>query len=107
MGQLDIFDICARNHGGNAESIEANKRASSNKARHRAEILAYIKNQSAAGATCWELEVALGIAHQSCSARCSELKAEGLIVPSGEKRRTQTGSKAAVLVINEKGEIEA
>jgi hypothetical protein len=43
--------------------------------------------------------VSLGLRYTTASARCSELKADGVIVTSGERRPTQTGSMAAVLVL--------
>lgn len=68
-------------------------------------ILAYIKRVR--GATCDEVEVALNLSHQTTSARCADLKNKlGLIVDSGERRRTRSGRKAAVYVAETKGEMK-
>lgn len=82
-------DICVANHRANPESVAAN--AATNKARDAKRILAWLETQ--ADATCDECEVALGISHQSASARFSDLKASGAIVPGG-KRKTRTGCAA-------------
>ncbi len=48
------------------------------------------------GATCDEVEVATGLPHQTASARINELHRAGLIVDSGERRRTRSGRTAKV-----------
>jgi hypothetical protein len=90
-------DICRNRHQGNPESEAANLQT--NKARDRAKVIAHITAQGARGSTCEELSVSLGLRYTTASARCSELKADGVIVTSGERRPTQTGSMAAVLVL--------
>jgi hypothetical protein len=94
-------DICQKNHGGNPESVAA--RAKTQKQRDQIRIDAYLHKAGQAGATCDQLEVELGMSHQTCSARCSELLAIQWIYrkPFGsgyEKRKTRTGRHAAVLV---------
>lgn len=59
----------------------------------RRKVLAVL---GAGPATCDELEQALRLSHQTCSARCCELRADGSIVDSGERRPTRSGSKATV-----------
>jgi hypothetical protein len=54
------------------------------------------------GRTCDELEVELGLLHQTCSARCAELKKRGLLTERRIdglliKRPTRRGRNAAVL----------
>lgn len=57
------------------------------------------------GATCDELQEALGLLPQTCSARCNDLKKAKLIVDSGKRRPTKTGRSAMVYVAaNEKGQ---
>jgi predicted transcriptional regulator len=90
-------DITRNYHCGNPESEAANLRTM--KARDRARIIAHVILCGAGGATCSEIELATGLSHQTASARCSELKRDGVLVASGERRPTQTGSMAAVLVI--------
>lgn len=49
----------------------------------------------AGGATCDEVEVALGLSHQSVSARVNELMEAGLIAAAG-RRPTRSGRNAVV-----------
>jgi hypothetical protein len=95
MTHPDLFDICARNHRGNECSKQANRVTSKSIARQL--ILAYL--HAVTDATCDEVEVAQEINHQTCSARFSELKREGIIVPT-VKRATRTGCKAQAWRIN-------
>lgn len=79
-------DICENRHGGNAESVEANKGA--NKGRDSARILTFLEwNESA---TCDEVERYTGMSHQTCSARFADLKRAGLIKPT-MRRKTRSG----------------
>lgn len=97
MKQVDLFDICAANHGGNENSVEAHnsiKRGQAQEMRRR--VLAFIQMRGAEGATCEECETALRMSHQTASARCSELKRDGLVHEAGS-RKTRTGRNAAVL----------
>lgn len=97
MKQESLFDVCENYHGGNANSVDAFKKASGSASALRAEIFRYLVQQGSKGATCDEIEVALGIAHQTCSARCADLKREGAVYEYG-KRKTRTGSNAGVLI---------
>ncbi len=94
MMQLGLFDICRRKHGGNAQSEGANMSVSSSKHVQRSQILGEI--QARGGATCDELEQALALSHQTCSARCSELLKEGAVKRIGV-RMTRSGRNAAIL----------
>jgi DNA-binding IclR family transcriptional regulator len=94
-------DICENNHKGNPESVAAN--TVTEKQRDRRFVILSLHKRGPHGATCDELEVASGMSHQTCSARCSELLKIGWITrkPLGasyEKRKTRTGRAAAVLV---------
>jgi response regulator of citrate/malate metabolism len=97
-------DICAGRHGGNPESVAAGKET--NRARDGRRILNELEGFPE-GLTCDELEQHLGMSHQTCSARCAELKKNAFIqlkwFPGtngrAEKRPTRTGSMAAVLVL--------
>ncbi len=92
-------DITHNYHGGNPESLEANRRTSRNKDRDRAWIVKFLMERAAHGATCYEAEVELGLLHQTCSARFSDLKKDHVIAPNGQRRPTDTGSPAAVCVL--------
>jgi predicted transcriptional regulator len=51
------------------------------------------------GKTCDEVEVALGLTHQSASARVHELEKMKLIEQRGTKRKTRAGRTAYVFVL--------
>lgn len=63
----------------------------------RADVLAHIVSKGRAGATCDEVEAALGMTHQTASARVHELMRAGVIEPVG-KRKTRSGRGATVWV---------
>lgn len=89
-------DICRNNHGGNEFSEEANASLQNTKKIIRKTILDYIRGCGEHGATCEEIEIALTIPHQSCSARCTELKNLKLVYQDGG-RLTRSKRRAAVL----------
>lgn len=84
-------------HHGDRESIAAHDSLKPDKQRLRALVVGYVK--SAGGATSDEVEEALGLAHQTVSARLTEAKALGLVVDSGERRKTRSGRQAKVLKV--------
>lgn len=92
-------DITRNFHGGNAESTEAHRSIVTSKATLRRRVIAYVAGLGDAGATSDEIEVALGLPHQTVSARITEAKAGGELVKSGDRRPTRSGRKAAVLVV--------
>lgn len=65
----------------------------------RTAILAFIRSRGVDGATCDEVEVALGMSHQTCSARFTDLKIARHIETLGELRPTRTGSPAIAWVV--------
>ncbi len=68
----------------------------------RAAVLAYVKARG--GATCDEVEVALGLRHQTAGPRLRELALTGAIVDGGSRRRTRSGRAAIVWApVNESG----
>lgn len=96
--QLDLeFDICEKRHKGNFESQQAYNNTKGRKEAQMQLILGYITGKGSNGATADEISQELGIYVQTCSARCSELKAGGHIKKRGT-RLTSRGSPAAVLV---------
>lgn len=95
--QCKLFDITANRHGGNERSNEAKERSESSAEIDRRRILAAIQAEGVNGLCCDEIEQILNLSHQSCSARCSELKKKGKVRARGY-RLTRTGSKADVLV---------
>jgi hypothetical protein len=62
-------------------------------------VLAYIESCGERGATCDEAELALGMSHQTASARISEMSRRFLtICDSGVTRPTRSGRAAIVYV---------
>lgn len=51
------------------------------------------------GVTSEEVQIALGLTHQNCSARTTELVLKGRLVDSGERRKTSSGRAARVLKV--------
>jgi hypothetical protein len=68
----------------------------------RLRIYEYVLSRGDEGATCDEVEHALGLQHQTASARIWELRGNGdhpkLLIDSGRKRRTRSGRRATVWV---------
>lgn len=67
----------------------------------RARILTEIQIRGSAGATCDELEQALGLSHQTASARIREMNLKRTLRDSGQRRMTRTLRKAIVWVATE------
>jgi hypothetical protein len=90
-------DITANRHRGDEFSVLANENAENSKSKDRARIHAFVNGQPQ-GATCEEIEAGLRMAHQTASARCSEMRRDGSLQWDGQsKRRTSSGSWARVL----------
>lgn len=96
--QSESQDITAAYSHNDQFSYQANK-SLKDKGQLRAKVLVYIAGRrDLGGATCDEVEQALGLSHQSASARMTELKARGLIKLAG-KRKTRSGRNAGVWTI--------
>jgi hypothetical protein len=93
-------DVCRNYHGGEPFSEIANESVAPSKAVQRERIVAHIIR--AGDATSDECEQALSMCHQTASARLSELKRAGTIVPvldeNGKRasRLTRHGRQAGV-----------
>lgn len=105
--QLDMFaapdrdiDITRNFHGGNAESIAAKELSRHRAGVDRMRILALARSRGARGITCDEAEQVLGLPHQTCSARFSELKRDGMLVPTELTRETRRRSPARVMIVS-------
>ena len=61
-------------------------------------VLKHIRDTG--GATCDETEQALGLSHQTCSARFNDLSRTGRIYISGLRRPTRSGRQANVYETN-------
>ena len=75
------FDVCANRHGGNAESIAANRRNAATRANQRASVLAACQRTN--GVTCRELAEEWNVGMNQISGRFSELKQTGEIYKIG------------------------
>jgi hypothetical protein len=96
----DLFDITSNYHGGNAQSIEAHVSIISLKDKARAAICRLARHRGSIGLVCDEAERALGLSHQSCSARFTELKRDGLLIPTDRFRKTRSGRNARVFIVS-------
>ncbi len=89
MLQTDLFDVCERKHGGNAQSAAANRKNLQHRAAQRKAVFEAIKGASGnsadlvPGLTCRELAESWGVGMNCISGRFSELKAAGLIKKIG------------------------
>ena len=86
-------DVCRNYHRGNEFSEMANRRL--NKKIIVGRIMDLIRNSG--GLICEEIEDALGLKHQTASARISELKKQGKLIVIG-KRKTRSGCLAGVYI---------
>ncbi len=64
----------------------------------RGKVLAHIRMSGSRGATDDELEVALGLSHQTASARRRELELLGQVMKTMQRRKTRSGRTAGVYV---------
>jgi response regulator of citrate/malate metabolism len=90
-------DITRHYHGGNEYSRAAHEHTPAEiRATERRRVQDHIE-RCADGATCDEVELRLGISHQTCSARITELKRDEQIGwIKGDRRATRTGRSAQV-----------
>jgi hypothetical protein len=87
--QPTLWDVTARKHGGNQQSIAANLRSSAFKETNRERIRTQIAACGFAGATLKELKISKGdrfLYPNELSPRLTELVAMQLIFPSGRRR---------------------
>lgn len=97
-------DITAGYHRGNPESVEADASISEQKGRLRRRVAGWIRDRGDIGATCEEVERGLDMAHQTASARITELKKTGELLVTDRRRPTGSGRNAAVYVTPLDGE---
>lgn len=84
---------------GSSTSRQAAENAEERRLAMLLAIRNYIEKQKTYGATCDEVEAALGYLHQTASARICDLKNMKLVVKSGKCRLTRSLCPAAVHVI--------
>lgn len=66
-------------------------------------VARYISDAGCNGATCDEIEQALCLTHQCCSARIRALALDHRIMDLGERRKTRSGRAAIVWFSTEQG----
>lgn len=69
--------------------------------RDRQRVLAYMLDCKDEGATDDEIEIALGLLHQTASARRRELELKGIVERTGRRRPTRSGRSAGVYIVPE------
>jgi hypothetical protein len=95
----DLGDDPTRNyHGGNPESNEAFESIKGRQRRLDLRRVVEFVGSRLQGSTCDEAEVALGLSHQTCSARFTDAKRKELIFVTDQRRRTRHGRPAKVCV---------
>lgn len=90
-------DICTRRHRHNANSDAAFETIEARAPSLRERIYEFIAARGKDGATTYEVSEALRLKYPTASARMSELKRDGRIVESGERRATDSACLAAVM----------
>jgi DNA-binding MarR family transcriptional regulator len=95
-----LFDICERQHGGNAESAAAFRKTAPTLRERQVTVLEMIRAAGGTGLSAKEIAARLGVGLHTLSPRCSELKALGLIVPQGSRR---DGSAVLVATLESDG----
>lgn len=83
---------------GSDTSHEAAESIADRAASMRAQVADEIRRSGIYGATCDEIEIALGMKHQTASARIKDLKDRGAVRDSGVRRPTRSGCLAVVYV---------
>lgn len=95
-------DICENRHGGNLESAEAYySTPDEHRRRQRAVIQSFAKLNGSHGITTDEVAQYLSVPPNSVSGRLSELKRDGLLVETKNRRPTRMGKMARVLIASE------
>jgi hypothetical protein len=99
-----MSDICAKRSAYNAFSEAAHARVVPGKADLRFHLMEWFFMHGPA--TCEDAAKALDMRYTTASARISELKMDGLLEFTGDRRKTSGGSFAAVLRVRRKREPE-
>ena len=84
---------------GSETSREAAERIAPVASSIRIRIFEWVRERGREGATCDEVEEALGLRNRTASARLTELVRTGALVDSGKRRRIRSGRTARVLVV--------
>lgn len=98
-GAYDLYNGTPPHEAGSGTSAEAARSIVGAVGRLQALVLEVLVARGNIGATDDELEVRLGLKHQTVSARRRELVLKGLARNSGSKRPTRSGRPAAVWIL--------
>lgn len=99
---FDISDAAERARNVAPTSIAAHERIAPLKPGIRAEILAWLRERGEFGGTLDEFAAESGKFPNALSGRFSEMKDARLIVDSGRRRQTRSGTEAIVWILNER-----
>lgn len=91
-------DVTRNYHRGDHQSALAHQSIEPKKAAMQRQIYDYITSCGRKGATCAEAEIALNMKHQTCSARCTELRKTNQIWWNGTTRAVPGGRPGKVYV---------
>jgi predicted transcriptional regulator len=94
--QLGLFDVPAPFARGSETSEEAARSVEVDARTLRGIVLAFIRGRGERGATCDEIEVELGLRHQTASARIRELVQADYLADRQARRSTRSGRRAVV-----------
>lgn len=89
-------DLCAGKHGGAETSAEAYATTPKETREAQTAKILWLMKSRPNGTTCDEAELILGLSHQTCSARITELCAKESIRYGDERRTTRAGKMARV-----------
>lgn len=98
--QAFCFDVTSTKHRGNRQSVKAAVEGEHRRPSQKRRIWLYIHERGESGATVEEISNELTMRYTTVSARCSEMKTEGIIKASGRTRQTETRSDADVLIVS-------
>jgi predicted transcriptional regulator len=82
-----------------AMSDEAHASVKPTKTFIQQQVIDYLRTCGPTGATCDQMEAALGLSHQTCSPRVNELMKAKKILPDPVRRMTRSGRRATVWVL--------
>lgn len=91
-------------HNGVETSVDAAASMRQPAAVIREKVFNWVEEQGLNGAICDEAEEALGLKHQTCSARFRELEQAGRLTKTEDKRKTRSHRNAYVYVSARLGE---
>ena len=77
VSSYDFQDVCSNKHGGNAQSVQANRKVSSTKVKSQQLVLEVLRQYGPL--TCKEIAAQMDVEMHTVSGRITELKEQGLV----------------------------